>query len=175
MIIALGGKAGSGKSTIAKLLAKKLKFKHYSMGDFQREIAKQRNITILELGKLEEKDPSIDKEVDKLQINLGKNEDNFVIDSRLGFHFIPHAKKIFLDADLELRARRILNDKIRKEINKDIKDTIKKIKAREKSEITRYRKYYNVNPYNIKKYDLIVDASKPNPEDIVKDILSRIR
>ncbi|MCU0642593.1 MAG: AAA family ATPase, partial [archaeon] len=70
MIIALGGKAGTGKSTVAEFLAKKLKLKHYSMGDFQREIAEQRNISLLDLGRLEEKDPAIDKEVDNLQIRL---------------------------------------------------------------------------------------------------------
>jgi cytidylate kinase len=173
MIIVLGGKAGSGKSVIAKLLAKKLKFKHYSMGDFQREIAKQRNLSIFELSKLEEKDPSIDKEVDNLQTSLG-NKDNFVIDSRLGFHFIPKAKKIFLDADFEVRARRILNDKARKENNKNLEKAKENIKQREASEIARYKKYYNLNPYNKKNFDNIIDTSNSNPEEIVSEIINLI-
>jgi cytidylate kinase len=173
MIIALGGKAGSGKSVVAKLLAKKLKFKHYSMGDFQREIAKQRNISIFELSKLEEKDPSIDKEVDNFQTSLG-NEDNFVIDSRLGFHFIPKAKKIFLDADFEVRARRILNDNTRKEDNKNLKKAKENIKQREKSEITRYKKYYNLNPYDKKNFDSIIDTTNSNPKAIVNKIISML-
>lgn len=171
MIIALGGKAGSGKSTVAKLLAKKLKFRHYSMGDFQRKIAKQRNISIFELGKLEEKDPSIDKEVDNLQINLGKKEDNFVIDSRLGFHFIPNSRKIFLDAELELRAKRILNDKERKEKNESLKEAMNNIMQREKSEIKRYKKYYNVNPYDIEKYEEVIDTSGSSPEEIAEKVI----
>jgi len=175
MIIALGGRAGSGKSTIGKLLAKKLKFKHYSMGDFQREIAKERNISILELGELEEKDPSIDKEVDKKQIELGKKQDNFVIDSRLGFYFIPQAKKVFLEADFELRASRILNDRSRKEDNPDIEKAKENIKKRENSEIKRYTKYYNVNPYDTKKYDIIIDASGKNPEKIADNIINSIK
>jgi predicted cytidylate kinase len=173
MIIALGGKAGSGKSTVAKLLAKKLNYRHYSMGDFQREIAKQRNLSIFELSKLEEKDPSIDKEVDNLQTSLG-NKDNFVIDSRLGFHFIPKAKKIFLDADFEVRARRILNDKARKENNKNLEKAKENIKQREASEIARYKKYYNLNPYNKKNFDNIIDTSNSNPEEIVNNILSSL-
>ena len=92
MKITLGGTAGSGKSTAAKLLAKKLGYKHYSMGDFQREIAEEKGISLLELGKLEEKVKSLDEEVDQRQIELGRKEDNFVIDSRLGFHFIPNSR-----------------------------------------------------------------------------------
>ena len=89
MIITISGIAGSGKSTVAKLLAKKLNYKHYSIGDFMRQIAKERKLTLLELSKQAEKDNSIDKELDKKQIELGKTKDNFVIDSRLGFHFCP--------------------------------------------------------------------------------------
>ena len=174
MIIALGGRAGSGKSTIGKILAKKLKYKHYSMGDFQREIAKERNISIIELGELEEKDPSIDQEVDKKQIDLGKSQDNFVIDSRLGFHFIPQAKKVFLEADFELRASRILNDKSRKEDNPDINKAKENIIKREKSEIKRYTKYYHINPYDTKKYDIIIDASGNEPEEIADNIIKSI-
>ena len=91
MIITISGIAGSGKSTVAKLLAKKLNYKHYSIGDFMREIAKQRKTTLLELSKEAEKDSSIDKELDQKQIELGKTQDNFVIDSRLGFHFIKNS------------------------------------------------------------------------------------
>ena len=46
MIIAISGKAGSGKSTIAELLAKKLKLKHYSIGNLMREMAKKKNISL---------------------------------------------------------------------------------------------------------------------------------
>ena len=69
MIITISGKAGSGKSTIAKELAKKLKLKHYSIGDLMRQIAKEKNISLIELSKLAEKDNSIDKELDNWNIN----------------------------------------------------------------------------------------------------------
>ena len=36
MKITISGKAGSGKSTIARGLAKKLELKHYSIGDLMR-------------------------------------------------------------------------------------------------------------------------------------------
>ena len=66
-----------------------------------REIAAKRGITLLELSKLAETDRSIDKELDNYQIQLGKDEDNFIIDARLGWHFIPDSIKIFLDVNDE--------------------------------------------------------------------------
>ena len=105
MIITISGKPGSGKSTIAKELAKKLKLKHFSIGDFMREMAKDKNISLLELSELSEEDKSIDKELDNKQIQLGKREDNFIIDSRLGFHFIPNSVKIFLEVEIKESAK----------------------------------------------------------------------
>ncbi len=61
MIITISGKAGSGKSTIAKQLAKKLGLKHYSTGDFMRQMAKDKGVSLLELSRIAEKDKSIDQ------------------------------------------------------------------------------------------------------------------
>ena len=89
MIITISGAPGSGKTTVARLLAKKLGYRHYSIGDLRGEIALRKGITIDELNKLGEKDPSSDREVDEYLESLGKKEDNLVIDCRMGFHFIP--------------------------------------------------------------------------------------
>ena len=49
MVITISGEPGAGKSTTAKLLAKKLSCKHYSTGDFMRDMAEERKISLLEL------------------------------------------------------------------------------------------------------------------------------
>ena len=135
MIITISGKAGSGKSTVAKELAKKLKLGHYSVGDLMREMAKAKGISLFELGRKAEKDKKIDKELDNRQIELGKKEDNFVIDGRLTSLFIPKADlKVFLDCDDQVRAKRILKEGRNDEKNKSLKETIKDIKKREESE-----------------------------------------
>ncbi|MFH1364907.1 MAG: AAA family ATPase, partial [Candidatus Aenigmatarchaeota archaeon] len=89
MIISICGISGSGKSTISKLLAERLGYKHYSIGEIRRKMAVDRGMTLAELNKLGEKEDFTDKEVDKFQEELGKKEDNFVIDGRTSFHFIP--------------------------------------------------------------------------------------
>jgi cytidylate kinase len=45
MIITLSGYPGSGKSTAGKLLAAKLGYNRYSIGDLQRRLAAEHNLT----------------------------------------------------------------------------------------------------------------------------------
>ena len=54
-IITIAGANGSGKSSTAKKLALQLKFKHFSSGDFMRQIARENNTTLEELAKLRKK------------------------------------------------------------------------------------------------------------------------
>ncbi len=96
LIISISGKAGSGKSTVSRLLAKNLGFRHYSMGDLRRKMAAGRGMTLAELNSLGEKEGFTDREVDEYQKKLGIKETNFVIDGRTSFHFIPHSVKYTL-------------------------------------------------------------------------------
>lgn len=174
MIITIAGKLGSGKSTIAKLLAKKLGFKHYSMGDFMGSLAMERGLSVLELSKLGESDKSIDEEIDKRQVELGKKEDNFVIDSRLGFHFIPNSVKIYLDVDEDVAVKRIFGDsdsRVDEKENTSVDNTKIAMSKRASSEDLRYQKYYGLNTHDHNNYDLLIDTSEDTPETIVSNIL----
>ena len=178
MIITISGPAGSGKSTVGKLVAKKLGYTYYSMGSIQRQIAEERGITLLELGKMEETDKSIDEDIDRKQKEMGNKEDNFVMDSRLGFHFIPESLKIYIDSDIDVRAKRIFHDQLSDrsaEKNLSVEDTKRKIQLREASEIKRYKKYYAVNPYDVSNYDLVIDGSEMTIEENADVIIEFIQ
>jgi CMP/dCMP kinase len=172
MRIAISGTAGSGKSTTAKLLAKKLKYRHYSMGDFQREIAKEKGVSITELGELEKKDPSIDKMVDEKQKALGK-KDNFVIDSWLSPLFIPDSFKIFMDADLKVRTERIY--KREPKDYKDLKDAEKKIELREKTNRDRWLRFYNYDFRDKRNYDLCIDTTNTKTDDVLNLVYGKVK
>ena len=175
MIITISGKAGSGKSTVAEQLAKKLELKHYSIGDLMRQIAKERNISLIELSKLAEKDDSIDIELDKKNIEL-REEDNFVIDGRLTAYFSPYAElKVFLDCDDKVRTERILKDKREGEKSKNLRELITKIKQREQSERKRYKKLYNVDYYDKKLYNLIIDTTNLSIKEVVDKIIKAVK
>ena len=175
MIITISGKAGSGKSTVAKEVAKKLNLKHYSIGDLMRQIAKEKNMSLIELSRLAEKDSSIDTELDKKNIEL-REEDNFIIDGRLTAFFIPYAElKVFLDCKDKVRAERILNDKREEEKSRNISALIKTIRQREQSERKRYKNLYNVDCYDKKLYDLIIDTTNLSVNEVVEKIIKAVK
>ena len=177
MIIALCGKGASGKTTVSKMLAEKLKLRRYSVGDMMRELATERGVTLLELNKIAEKDQSIDKWYDQRQEALGKEEDNFIIDSRLGFKFIPHAIKILLDVEDKDAAKRVFNALPRtgEEPYKGVDDALLALVARRKSEIKRIKKLYGINPYDKRHFDLMLDTTGKTPEQVCKEILAFLR
>lgn len=176
MRITISGKAGSGKSTVAKLLSEKLNLKHYSIGDLMRAMAKEMGMGLIELNKLAENDKSIDFELDNKLKELGKAKDNFVVDGRLTAFFIPNAEfRIFLEADDKVRAERILKDKRQHETSKSLKEMMANIKKREESEKKRYRKYYGIDYLNKKLYNYIIDTTKMTPSQVVDSIINLVK
>jgi len=176
MRITISGKAGSGKSTVAKLLSEKLKLNHYSIGDLMRAIAAEKGISLLEINKIAEKDRFIDFELDNKLKELGKSKDNFVVDGRLTAFFIPNADiKVFLEADDKVRAERILKDNRKQEKGKSLKDVVINIRKREESEKKRYKKYYGVDYTKKKLYNFVIDTTKLNPNEVVEKIIGIVR
>ncbi len=171
MIITISGKAGSGKSTVAKEVAKKLGLKHYSIGDLMRKLAKEKKMPLNELSRLAEKDKSIDLELDKKTIGL-RGEDNFVIDGRLTAYFLPYADlKTFLDCEDRVRAERIFKDKRSDEKSKSLKELVKNIRQREQSERKRYDSLYSIDSHDKKLYNLIIDTTKLGINEVVDKII----
>lgn len=182
MIISISGAHGSGKTTVAKQLAKKLGWPHYSMGGLRREAAKKAGLTLAEYNKLGENNPKTDKIVDNYQKKLGKTQDNFIIDGRISWFFIPHSYKIYLDAKPETAAKRIWLD-LKKDNNKRNEDQgLKKeadvllsLKQRLKSDNLRYKKYYNINIHLKKNYNFYLDTTKLTERQVLSQIYSKIK
>jgi CMP/dCMP kinase len=171
MRITISGKAGSGKSTVAKLLSEKLKLKHYSIGDLMRAMAKEKGMGLIELNKSAETDKSIDLELDEKLKELGKTKDDFVVDSRLAAFFIPNADvRVFLETEDKVRAARILKDKREHEESSDIHEMTEKISQREKSEKKRYMTYYGVDYSDRNLYNLVIDTTNMAPEQVIGQI-----
>ena len=70
MIITIGGTAGSGTTTAAKVLSEKLNIPFVSAGGIFREMAAERGMTPVEFGKFAENNTDIDKEIDNRQAKL---------------------------------------------------------------------------------------------------------
>ena len=99
MIVTITGFPGSGKSTLGKGIAKALGFKHYSAGDFLRQISKEMGMSLMQIQQEMEKNTEIDLELDKRTEKVAGKEDNFVIDGRMAWHFVPKSIKIFVKVE----------------------------------------------------------------------------
>lgn len=172
MKITISGKIGAGKTTVAKVLCRRLNLKYLSTGNVMRTLAKQKGLTISEFLKLAEKEPKYHKELDEKTVEIGKTQANFVFDSRLAFHFIPDAVKIFLDVNINTAAKRIFNQKRKNEKeNVSLEETKKTIKQREKTEIDSFKKIYSLNHHDKKHFDLVIDTSDSAPDKLVNKII----
>ena len=171
-IITIAGKPGSGKSTTAKKLTTELGYKHFSSGDLFRQIGKERGTDVLNTNRAAETDKEIDLLVDQKLRQLGEEEDKLVIDSRLAWHWIPQSFKVYLDLDLTVAAKRIIDgmDEERRQaehIPNDPNSYAKILAERLASESKRYLNLYQQNPYQTKNYDLVVDTEANNVEQVI--------
>ena len=159
-MITVTGELGSGKSTIAKLIAKKEKIKYYSTGEILRKIADKMNMSILEINKYAENNKSIDGDIDAFTIDLGKSLESFIMDSRMAWHFIPDSFKVLLTVDSKVAAQRIIMQTNRmSESYIDIEAAEKNLLERKNSELKRFIDLYGVNYTDKNNFDLILDTT----------------
>lgn len=181
MMITLSGTPGSGKSTVAKNLARRLKCRRIDMGAIRRQIAGRKGMTLPEYNRLAEHDPRIDRATDAFQQRLGRTRKNALIEGRLSFHFIPHSLKIFLYASPAVGAGRIWRE-LRTSSKRNegrlcsLADVERAVRQRIRSDKKRYWKYYRVNPFLKRHYDLFLDTSDLNRTQVfdrVRSFVSR--
>lgn len=176
-IICISGKPGSGKSTASKSVAKYLEYDHFSSGDLFRAVSAERGASdIHHANKLAEGDDTVDKLVDQKLRDMGVTQDNLAIDSRMAWHWMPNAYKVYLDLDVSVAARRIIanTDPVRlkhEHIPSDPDEYAAILQGRLNSEILRYGTQYNVNPYDTSNYDLVVDTEINTPQQVTKLIV----
>ena len=175
MIVSISGRPGSGKSAVAIRVARRLGLAHVSAGDFMRQMAEERGMTILELSKIAEAGDSIDREIDARTVRLGEESDDFVIDARLGWHFLPHSFKVFLEVDPDVAAQRIFAARrAAEQENTGLDETRRAIDSRTESEMTRYRDYYGLDYADHTHYNLVVDTSDKTVDEVVDVIVGRV-
>jgi len=166
MIITITGLPGSGKTSVAKELAKHLHIKYYSMGNIFRKLAKKEHLLLINLMKKK----NILWLMDKKQKLIARNHKDAIIDSRLGAYLIKNAKyKIYLYASLRKRAARVV-----KRDKKTHKEAVNDILSRERKEISYYKKHYNVDYRDKKLYDIILNTEHLTVNQTTREILKKI-
>ena len=161
--IAITGNLGSGKSTICRYLSEKYGFTKYSTGDVQRRLAQNMKMTTLELNLFMHGDAHYDNLIDDevVKIAIERSDEAVIFDSRMAWHFVPSAFKVFLAVDLQVAARRVYTDAQRGTVEaySSLTDTYQKLQDRANSERERFLSFYHVDYFNLSQYDLVVDTS----------------
>lgn len=180
-IITLSGKPGSGKSSTADKVAELLGYTRHSSGDMVRRVLKRSGLTLEEYNERAETEHSLDHQVDEELRNLREQED-IVIDSRLGFYWLPESFKVYLDLDLDTATARIYKDvsqnKLRQESeghSTSLSAVAHEVRERMHDEQARFRKLYNVDPYDKSHFDLVINTSRHDPQTVAVTVFDYYR
>lgn len=158
----MAGPIGVGKSTVARALAARLGYRYISGGGMFREIARERGISVTDVNKLAERDPSFDHDLDRRQRELAHAAGDSVVESRLAGWMVDPDLSVLLRAPAEVRAARVAG---REGQGHDV--ALTELVERERSEWARYRTLYNIDVDDLSPYDLIIDTTRWTAEAIV--------
>jgi CMP/dCMP kinase len=167
MIITVSGPHGTGKSTYAARLARALRIRHVSAGVLFRKIAKEKNLSLEELGKLALRDASIDRLVDERTIREAKAGD-VVVDGQLaGWMLRERADlRIYLTAPESVRLERIaVRDRVSLRVARS------QTRQRETVQRERYLHHYGFQVDDVSIYQLVLDTSLGSIRDIEKVLI----
>ena len=171
-IITLSGKPGSGKSSTADKVAELLGYTRHSSGDMVRTILAKKHMTLEEYNTNALTDHDLDAKVDE-QLRALRNKKDIVVDSRLGFYWIPESFKVYLDLDLDIATARIFKDTISNSLRAKVETSSSSLSAvaqqvrnRMLTEQSRFRQLYGIDPYEKTHFDFIIDTSRQNPQSV---------
>lgn len=176
LTIAISGPPGSGTSSIAKGIAKKLRIKYFSPGAIQKSYAKTKKESLAalkvwqtDLGKSEKFHRDV---IDKMQIDMAK-EGGIIICGKLSIKMLGNLAdyKIWVQTPLRIRASRVARrDGI------PVKEVIKIISDREKMEKKEWKRIYGFDYFDQKKLaDFVLDNSKLSLEQAINKVLKFIK
>lgn len=171
-IITLSGKPGSGKSSTADKVAELLGYTRYSSGDFVRKFISSQSMTLEEFNTRAEHEHELDNAIDE-ELRKLRDQRDIVIDSRLGYYWIPESFKVYLDLDMDVATARIYKDAVQNagrsaevSATTSIADVNRQVNERLNNEIRRFRSVYGVNPYNTNNFDLVINTARHSPQTV---------
>jgi cytidylate kinase len=172
LVVCISGMAGTGKSTLAKKLAKKYHLSYYSGGDALKALAAEAGYDASSHGWWEspeglrflekrEKDLKFDKAVDNKLVEYAK-QGNVLLDSWTMPWLLKTGFKIWLAASVEKRAERIARrDRF------TVKEALEVLKEKEARTKNIYKTLYGFElGEDFEPFNLVLDTDNLNADEV---------
>ena len=163
--ITISGPAASGKSTTARMLAKKINLEYVSMGSIFRELADESGLSLEDYLARSTRDTH--RKADLRQLFYAKRG-GVVIEGRLGGWVAGnHAQfRFWLTAPIAVRAERYS-----KRHGVDLKTARELVEKRDLIDVNNYRKFYGIDFKRLDIYDFVINNEYFDAE-ITTDIIT---
>ncbi|MEM4272813.1 MAG: cytidylate kinase family protein [Candidatus Caldarchaeum sp.] len=176
-VVCLSGFAAVGKSTVGRMLAKRMGLRYVSGGDALKEVAKMHGFNPtgpgwwetpkgLEFLRLRSKDPSFDKKVDSMLLRMCR-AGGVVVDSWvMPWLYEGRSFNVWLTADKKIRAVRMAE---RSGISRA--KALRLLAERDRNSARIYRNLYGIRMgTDLEPFHLVVDTTRLEPERVVEII-----
>lgn len=174
MRITISGTPGSGKSTVAKLLAKKLGYTYCNAGQIFREAAEKRRMTLAEFAAYVDTHPAVDRKLDAALLARARAHANIILEGRLTGVLTKRARipalRLWITARETVRVDRLMQRDADTRV-----ETIRKLRDRARGEAGRYRRTYGVDLADRSPYDMVIATDDMNSRQLAATILKEIR
>jgi cytidylate kinase len=166
--IAISGKSGCGNTTVSRLAADTLGLRFINVTF--RALAEEKGLSLAEVLSLAAKDDFWDREIDRRQVALAREDGGCVLGSRLAIWMLDDADfKVYLKARPETRAKRIV-----KREGGSLEEVASFTGERDRQDRERYIRIYNIDNDNYAFADLIIDTDDKDTDTIVKLIIEKL-
>ncbi|MEX2683557.1 MAG: (d)CMP kinase [Candidatus Sigynarchaeota archaeon] len=180
MLITFSGLHGTGKTTVARLVAEKYGLSHLSTGMVFRQMAAEKQMSLVEFSEYAATHHDVDIQLDKKMRERGL-KGNVVLDGQLCWYFLKKEAdwKVYLDCEQAVRIQRIYDrDRDAKGPDYTIDSARKETLERERIEQERYKQIYAIDLSDLdfvkNNHDIVVDTTRLTIPQVVEFIVSRI-
>ncbi|GHV51912.1 cytidylate kinase [Spirochaetia bacterium] len=167
--IAVSGKSGCGNTTVSKIVADvlSLRFINFTF----RSLAEEKNLTLKEVMEKAAGDDFWDREVDRRQVAIARENGGCVLGSRLAIWMLKEADfKVYLRAKPETRAARVL-----KREGGSLEEVAAFTAERDRQDRERYLRIYQIDNDIYDFADLVIDTDELDPEQIAALIIEGVQ